>query len=113
MQLLRIPYMVYFLIIQITESNQSICDHLKMPQSIFYGFLFFWWALWNVIAFRFWLIIAIPLNDAMLGFHLGNVQIRNLQPRMLQHIGFDFLIGRLGFRLRNIQLCHIQINVDM
>lgn len=66
-----------------------------------------------MIAYRLWLVVAIPLNNAMFCFHLGNVQMRNFQPRMLKHIGFNFLIGSLGFRFRHIQLCHIQINVDM
>ena len=76
-------------------------------------FFFIWRALRLFSVLRLRLIVVLTLNDTALLFYLCDIQAADFQAAVLQHIIFDFLVGGFLFRIGQIQLVHIQVNLDM
>ena len=59
------------------------------------------------------LIVVLTLNDTSLLLYLCDIQVADFQAAMLQHVIFDFFVGSFLFRIVQIRLVHIQVNLDM
>ena len=84
-----------------------------MPQRIHNGRFLFRRAFRLFCILGFWLVVILALNDAVLPLHLRNVQVADIQSAVLKHIILDLMIGGLALRRCQIQLAHVQIDLDI
>ena len=83
-----------------------------MPQRLLDRSLLLWRAFRYPIALTFRLVIALPFNDAMLRFHLGNVEGRNVQSRVLKDVILDLLIGGVVQQTGGVQAFQRELDTD-
>lgn len=84
-----------------------------MPQRLYNCRLFSRRALRLFSILGFWLVVILALNDAVLPLHLRNVQVADIQSAVLEYIILDLMIGGLALRRCQIQLAHVQIDLDI
>ena len=56
-----------------------------------------------LVALRFGLVIALPLDDPAFLFDLGNVEGSDVQAGLLLDVVFDGLVGGLGLHRSGVQ----------
>lgn len=66
--------------------------HSKVLKSIFYCFLFFWWAVWYSVSI-FTLVVVLPFLKTVFLFHLCDVERGNIQTVFIFDVGFYLWIG--------------------
>src|SRR5699024_5676435 len=98
---------------EIARSTLFTSNHPKELQCLCNCRFLFWRTFRLFGIFRLWLIIVLPLNNAILLFDLVDIEMADFQASMLQYIRLDFLIGSLAFRRRQIQFVQIQLHLDM
>ena len=74
-------------------------------------FLFRTLGLLGVFIFRFMVILS--LNNAVLLFHLCDIEIGDLQLMMLPYIIPNLVVSRLAFRSSHIQFIHADVHFDV
>ena len=87
--------------------------HLKIPHRIFYRLNLIFRASRLFTVRSLWLVIVFPLNDPMLLFHLGNIEIRDMKSILLLNPILDLLIRSLSFSACSINLIKIYFYLDM
>ena len=53
------------------------------------------------------------MNVTVLGFHLGDIQSRNMQSRVLNDVILDLLIGSLALRGRHVHVVQVDADADV
>ena len=62
---------------------------------------------------RLGLVVALPLGDPTLLLDLGDVEGSDVQAGLLLDIVLDLLVGGFALRSSQIQLIHIEFNIDV
>ena len=81
----------------------------RLPNSLF----LFGWALGLLGILRLGFVVALPLDDPTFLLDLGDVEGSNVQAGLLLDVIFELLIGGFGFRSSQIQLVHLELNLDV
>lgn len=84
---------------------------MLFSQCIFNRRRFLLRTLWLPAVLRLWFVVVLALYDAMLPFHLGNIQVRYMKSVLFLHPLPDLLIALLILRRRQIPLIHIHIDL--
>ena len=84
-----------------------------MLQCIPDGLFLFGWALGLLGILRLGLVVALPLNDPAFLLDLGDVEGSDVQAGLLLDIVLDLLVGGFALRSSQIQLIHLDFNIDV
>ncbi len=84
-----------------------------MPQRLLNGPFLLWRAFRHLPALCFRLVVAIPFDDPVLRFHLGDVQVRNVQAGVVKDVVLDLLIGSLALGGRYVHVIQVDTDADI
>lgn len=88
-------------------------NHLKMPQCLNDRILFFLRTLRLLRIFIFRFMVILSLDDAVLLFHLCDIEIGDLQLMVFPHIIPNLVVSRLALRSSHVQFIHADVHFDM
>ena len=88
-------------------------NHLKMLQCLHDCLFFLRRTLGNSLSLGLGQIIVLPDLQPTFPLDLGDIQAGHLQPKLLQYIRLDFVIGGLALGGGQIHLAQVQVNLDM
>lgn len=88
-------------------------NHLKMLQCLHnrIRFLLRTLGLLRIFIFRFMVILS--LNNAVLLFHLCDIEIGHLELIVLPHMLPNLVVSRLALRSSHVQFIHADVHFDM
>lgn len=88
-------------------------NHLKMLQCLHnrIRFLLRTLGLLRIFIFRF--MVILPLDDAVLLFHLCDIEIGHLELIVLPHMLPNLVVSRLALRSSHVQFIHADVHFDM
>lgn len=84
-----------------------------MPQCLNDRILFFLRTLRLLRIFIFRFMVILSLDDAVLLFHLCDIEIGDLELMMLPYIIQNLVVSRLAFRSSHIQFIHADVHFDV
>ena len=83
-----------------------------MSQRLLNGLLLLRRAFRHPAAFTLRLVVARPFDDPMLCLHLGNVEGRDMQSRVLKDVSLDLLVGGVVQQAGGVQSFQGELDAD-
>ena len=88
-------------------------NHLKMPQRFHNRIFLIQRALGLLRIFIFRFMVILSLNNAVLLFHLCDIEIGHLELIVLPHMLPNLVVSRLALRSSHVQFIHADVHYDV